>query len=126
MATILFAEDNDILRRVVSRALEDAGYHVIEARSAKDALAVFRTGAAIHCVITDVSVLGRNDPVVNAVEQLTASLPLIYASGHAFAFAQRRYRLRSGAPYLEKPFDLDDLLATIRSLVPDPQGPSAA
>ena len=126
MATILFAEDNDILRRVVSRALEDAGYAVIEARSAADALAVFRAGAAIHCVITDVSVLGRDDPVVNSVQQLTESLPLIYASGHALAFAERQYRLRSGAPYLEKPFDLDDLLATIRRLLPDPHGPSAA
>ena len=56
--TILVVEDNDGVRTYARLALQEAGYSVIEATNAEDALARMNDGASIDILFTDV-VLGR-------------------------------------------------------------------
>lgn len=126
MARILFAEDNDVLRRVVAEMLEQHGHQVIEVGSAAEAVAVLAAGTAIDVAISDLSLPGREDPRIMAqARHLGAAVPLIYVSGYPIEEAARRQELRPGAAFLPKPFDIDHLLATIDDALRDGAGGAA-
>lgn len=114
-ATILLAEDNDVLRRVLALGLRDEGYAVIETREASDALAILGSEQTIDVVISDVSVPSAADTLTRAaLRSRAAALPLIYISGHSLEFAADRYPMRPGAFFLAKPFSIDELLRVVR------------
>ena len=126
-ATVLLAEDNDILRHVVARTLEQCGYEVLEARTLPEAVAVFQAGTAIDVIVSDVGLIAREEPAhIDTLHRLIARIPVAYVSGHPVELAKQRYTLRPGSPYLQKPFDLDDLLTTILTLIAPPSGPDVA
>ncbi|TXH41563.1 MAG: response regulator, partial [Burkholderiaceae bacterium] len=52
--TVMIVDDSASLRQVVSIALKDAGYQVLEATDGEDALAKL-TGQKIHLIISDVN-----------------------------------------------------------------------
>ena len=53
MSSILVVDDEDQIRRLVCETLEQAGYHVTEARDGKEALQQYRQGPA-DLVIMDI------------------------------------------------------------------------
>lgn len=126
-ATILVAEDNDILRHVLTSTLQDHGYTVTAVRSAAEALAVLRAGRGADLVIADVGVGVDADPAVIAeLRDVTAMIPLLYISGYPQEEAAERFAMRPGASFLAKPFVTGELLAMIRSLLASLPGPDVA
>lgn len=128
MAVILFADDNDILRRVVTRMLEQHGHTVLEACSFGEAVSTLESGTPIDLMIEDVSLPGRADPRLMARSRRRgAALPLIYVSGYPLEEALFRYELRPGAVFLGKPFTVRDLMVAIDTLLgAGPDAPGAA
>ena len=126
-ATILLAEDNDVLRRVLALGLRDEGYAVIETRKAADALAILESTQPIDVVISDVSVPSAADTRVRAALRASAlALPLIYISGHSLEFALDRYPMRPGALFLAKPFSIEELVGLVRLALGTTPDPGAA
>jgi signal transduction histidine kinase/ActR/RegA family two-component response regulator len=109
--TVLLVEDQEHVRRYVALVLTGLGYHVLEADSGADALAV----AAAHrgpldLLLTDVVMPGLNGRAL--AEQMTSqypSLKVLYMSGHSDDIADRHGILRSGGAYLQKPFGAEVL-----------------
>ena len=60
-ATILVVEDELLIRLMIADALRAAGFSVIEAMNADEALAVLRAGVSIDLVMTDIRVPGPTD-----------------------------------------------------------------
>ena len=58
MATILVVEDDILLSLDTSEALEDAGYDVIAAANADEAIKVLETRNDIRTIFTDINMFG--------------------------------------------------------------------
>lgn len=107
---ILVVEDEWLVRDVVVQALRDAGWHVIEASTAEDAIALMRTGHHhIHVLFTDIQLAGRlcGWDVAEQCRAARADFPVIYASGNS---ADRSRRVADSL-FFDKPYSAADVVA---------------
>jgi len=118
--TVLVAEDEDNLRELLVRALEDAGYLVHSASGAAEALAVVgQLGAPIDLIVSDVVMPGESGPVLaRRLRRAFPSLRVLLISG----YLADNLDLADipGARFLQKPFDLDAFLDDVAALLRDP------
>ncbi|HEY3495069.1 MAG TPA: response regulator [Polyangiaceae bacterium] len=83
--TILIAEDEEGIRRVISRMLRRAGFEVHEARDGLDALEVAGQLKRLDLVITDVVMPALGGPeLVRRLRAARPELPVVFMSGHTF------------------------------------------
>jgi DNA-binding NtrC family response regulator len=82
---VLVAEDEAPVRELSVSELQDAGYTVIEAADARQALAIFETGVPIDVLFTDVNMPGDIDGIglVRLVHRRWPEVRLIVTSGRA-------------------------------------------
>lgn len=122
---ILLAEDDAAIADITRDILEEAGYRVRLAPTHAEALAVLRaTPCALVLGDTEGSPVADGDPAHwRSVEELRAAAgatPVMIFSAHTpSAFCG--YRERGFAGLISKPFDLDDLLATVRDVLAAPR-----
>ena len=105
---ILVVEDEWLVRSVIVEALRDAGWQVLEASTAENAISMVRTVAQIDVVFTDIELAG-NQSGWDLAEQCRASranYPVIYASGNA---ADRSRRV-SDSQFFDKPYSAADIV----------------
>jgi PAS domain S-box-containing protein len=115
--TILLAEDEDAVRRLVRRILEMKGYTVLDARHGNDALAVSaHYPARIDLLLTDVIMpeLGGRE-LVERMRQDRPGIRVLYMSGYTNSEIDRRGLLQPDTVFLHKPFSGSDLLLAVRS-----------
>jgi PAS domain S-box-containing protein len=118
--TILLVEDEEAVRRTTKRVLERAGYSVIEAQHAEDALLLWgraaEAGDAIDGLVTDLVMPGRSGlDLVADLRRLRADLPVLIVSGYTGS-AELNVSNGDSGPYatLRKPFTRDELLKRVR------------
>ena len=80
---VLVVEDEPFVRMIAAEGLEDAGFEVIEAASADEALAILNTRNDVGVLFTDVNMPGSVDGVELArmVHQRWPDLRIIVTSG---------------------------------------------
>src|SRR5580698_8037145 len=103
LPTILLIEDEAIIRLGTTAMLEDAGYEVMEAGDASEALAILSSHPEIDVVLTDVQMPGVIDGL-NLVEIINQDYPAIrciVTSGKASLGEAKQCGARS---YLPKPY----------------------
>lgn len=117
--TVLVVDDNAELRIVLRKALERAGYRVLEAGNGEEALAlIMEEGGAVDVVLSDVVMprMGGRE-LVWRLGELTPEVQVVLLSG----VLQRREALphldTAPAAYIEKPFDLHEVVRTVRRLI---------
>jgi two-component system nitrogen regulation response regulator GlnG len=122
LATILVADDDRAIRRVLSEALGRAGYEV---RSTGTAAALWRwvEEGEGDLVITDVVMPDENGlELLARIRRLRPELRVIVISAHSTLHTAITATERGAFEYLPKPFDLRELLATVeRALRPAAQ-----
>ncbi|PZN97216.1 MAG: response regulator [Alphaproteobacteria bacterium] len=109
---ILVVEDELLVRLMISEALRDEGYSVIEAYNADEALSILDAGKAFDLIISDVRMPGSMDGLglLDRVRQQSPALPVILTSGHL----EPEVALARGATrFVGKPYDLATMLASI-------------
>ena len=115
--TILVVEDDKPLRELVVRMLQEAGYRVLEAKSAEAALVIVQTPEpAIDLLLTDLIMPGKSG--IDLVEQIKTVRPDIrslFMSGYTADLAALRDVLMPEAAFLEKPFTRSSLLVKVHS-----------
>ncbi|MEI2719797.1 MAG: response regulator [Gemmatimonadales bacterium] len=118
--TILVVEDEEAIRRVMRRVLEASGYDVIEAEDGESALAaITRHGGALALMITDMMLPGMTGgELVAQLRQIQPTVPVVLTSGYSADFALERAGIGEGVVFLGKPFALDELVRTVRAVVP--------
>jgi len=117
--TILVVEDNEGVRAYARGALEEAGYAVVEAASAEEALEKLAGDKPIDLLFTDV-VLGRGPSGRELADTIAArgiSLPVLYTTGYSRNAIVHNGRLDAGVDLLEKPYTQRDLARRIRALL---------
>lgn len=82
--TILFVEDEILIRLVTSDGLREEGYQVIEAADADEAQAILATGAPIDLVMTDINMPGTMNGLELAagVRATDPTMPILIVSSH--------------------------------------------
>ena len=117
--TILLAEDDEPLRKLVREYLERLGYQVIPAASAGEALAQARRyKGSIHLLLTDVVMPGEGGRELAA--RLAAVRPearTLFMSGHTDATIVDHGILEPGIHYLQKPFTPAVLARRLREVL---------
>lgn len=104
-----------MVRMLISEYLRDAGYQVVEAGSADEALECLRSSHAVSLVFSDVRMPGSLNglELAQRVGLLYPGLPVLLASGHLFG------NEAGDALLFSKPYVLDEVAAKIRSLIGD-------
>jgi CheY-like chemotaxis protein len=109
--TILLVEDEVLLRILIADVLRAAGFRVVEAGNADEAVNYIKSGGLVDLVFTDNEMPG----VMNGaalIRWLHADFPklkCIITSGRA---APEIARI---APFIAKPYDLDEAVERIRN-----------
>lgn len=112
--TILLVEDEAIIRIASAAILEDAGYTIIEAVDADDALRMLQHHPEVDVVVTDVQMPGTIDGL-RLVEILALQYPrieTIITSGRASANAARQC---GATKFLAKPYTANAIQTAVQT-----------
>lgn len=117
-ASILLAEDNGDVRRILGRMLSAAGHTVRAAENGTEALAIARRHISeIDVLITDVVMPGMTGgELAQKMKLMKPELKVLFVSGYADDEAVKRGAI-DGAPLLHKPFTLEGVRAAVAQLL---------
>jgi len=120
----MIIDDTPDHRDMLSRLLRAVGYRVLEASPGEAALDQ-ACGERPDLILTNLSLPGQ--PAWETArllrgQQILASTPILGASVYSPLLTQSRAQALGCADYVNKPFDLDDLLQRILQLLPSPAG----
>jgi len=114
--TILLAEDEPSIRRATKRALEGKGYVVIVAADGEEALELYeRHKDEVALVVSDLVMprLGGRQ-LAEALRGGGSQVPILFTSGYSAESATGAAKFPSGVKFLQKPWTLTDLFASVR------------
>jgi len=117
--TILVVDDLDVVRRIANRMLTKAGYRVLEAANAHDALAVLRTqGVKVDLVLLDV-VLPNKDGVALYADICVRwpRLPVVFMSAYPAEVLVTYGQDDLTVPFLAKPFSYEEITSKVRMAI---------
>jgi CheY-like chemotaxis protein len=112
-------EDEDMVRRTLTRVLNQAGYRTLEAHHGTEALTMVALAYPyLHLVITDVlmpELDGRG--LGQRLSERFPSLPVLYISAYPPDDLFHRGAPSATAPFLQKPIIPDQLLSVVHRLL---------
>jgi len=121
--TILLVEDEDTLRGLARRLLEEYGYRVLEACDGSAALRVSEenAGTNIHLLLTDVVMPGISGRVLaDQMKQKRPEIRTVFMSGYTGQRVGEKEILEPGSLFLQKPFTRENLARKIREALDVP------
>jgi len=123
-ATILVADDEDMMRRTVRRLLSKLGYTVLVARDGLECVEMFaEQREAIDLIILDLN-MPRLDGMgaLARIRGIDPSVPVIVSSGHTTAIVEEASRSYAPVAYMSKPYTLDTVARTIKQALAHKKG----
>jgi CheY-like chemotaxis protein len=118
-SAVLVVEDEIMVRLTIADYLRAAGYVVVEAANAAEALAVFASGEPVDVIFTDVEMPGTMDGLmlVRWVYEHHPGIQVLVTSGKGDAAVSSG--LIPDEAFFPKPYALEDVAGRIRSLLED-------
>jgi CheY-like chemotaxis protein len=113
---ILVVEDETLIRMGAVQMLEDAGFVVMEAGNADDAVRILEDRNDICAIFTDINMPGTMDgmELARMVRDRWPPIHLIVTSG---LISPHDDDLPPGGKFIRKPYDPGHVIATIRELL---------
>jgi DNA-binding NtrC family response regulator len=116
-ATVLLVDDEDAVRRLAGRILEQEGYAVREASDGAEALELVRQGVVFEVVVSDIVMPRLNGvELMQALAALYPDLPIILMSGYTTT-ALADLGIVVPCAILVKPFPPERLLEEVRRCI---------
>jgi CheY-like chemotaxis protein len=113
---VLVVEDEFLLRTNAAEMIADAGFDVVEAGDADEAIAILEARPDIHVVFTDIQMPGSMDglKLAHFVRGRWPPIKIIATSGrHKIQDGD----LPEGSLFLPKPYSFDRISSTLREVV---------
>jgi PAS domain S-box-containing protein len=117
--TVLVVDDDEKVRRVATEALGSAGFKIVEAADATEAMAVLKQGRLIDLVVSDVAMPGAAngyDLAAQVIGQFPATRILL-TTGFAESAARERARLGAKAVIITKPYRRQELVDRVHRIL---------
>jgi two-component system cell cycle sensor histidine kinase/response regulator CckA len=113
--TVLVVDDEDVVRELVARALEEAEYRVLQASHGIAAIGLLeREANAVDLVISDLMMpMLSGKEVAEWMRQHTPAVPLLFISGYPRAYLEAHNLFDPTVPMLRKPFLPSRLLEVV-------------
>ena len=113
--TVLVVEDEPLIRILAVEFIEEAGFEVVEAENADEAVQILESRPDIRIVFTDIDMPGSMDGIklAAAVRDRWPPIEIIVVSGH------KRHvdiALPERAVFFPKPYDIDRVTATLHRM----------
>jgi CheY-like chemotaxis protein len=127
--TVVLVDDEDLVRRLVSRLLEKEGYRVLEVSTAEDGLAILSNGEGVDLLLTDVTLPGMNGVELGRralEERHDLRLICMSGSGEEEIVSDLLARAVGKAAFLGKPFSPGELIEAVNNMLDVAQGPEWA
>jgi CheY-like chemotaxis protein len=115
-ATIMVVEDEPEIRDLVVASLEVAGFQVLCAEDASDALQQLDAHPEVDLLFTDIVMPGdlHGYDLARQARARKPEIKLLYTSGYALSAALSRTTPIENAKLVAKPYRLDQLIGEIR------------
>jgi PAS domain S-box-containing protein len=112
--TVLVIEDEDGVRDLVHRVLQDQGHEVLAAADGDGALELLEEERDLDLVLSDIIVPGIGTSELDQkIRQLRPEVPVLYMSGYSRDEMIERGLIDSGRPFLQKPFTAEELTEVV-------------
>jgi len=120
--TILVVEDEEAMLRVIVRLLEGSGYKVLTATGGHEALGVAKAHEGLlHLIITDVVMPQMNGrELYGQLALVRPNTKVLFMSGYTDDYGLRHDVATSDAPFIQKPFNVEQLLHKVRLVLNGP------
>jgi CheY-like chemotaxis protein len=117
--TVLIVDDEEGIRTMAARVLEQAGYRILTAADGRAAVEVFRANAdKIVCVLLDLMLPHTTgDVIFRQIRRIKLDTCVILMSGYDEQEMTSRFAGQGPAGFLQKPFSPDQLRDTLRRLL---------
>jgi PAS domain S-box-containing protein len=118
-STILIVDDEEPIRKMLRKSLEYMGYHVKEAGSGEEALAVYLNNPKnIHVVILDVVMPGMDGvQIYKELKKCDPDVAVIISSGFANSEQTTTLKEMGVNGYLKKPYRQSDLIDKLTKIL---------
>lgn len=122
---ILLADDEAYVRRVARRAIERAGFQVVECADGAEALAMVEAEpvrfAAVMLDLTMPRLAG--DAALEKIRARNPALPAVLYSGYSAEELNPSLRALAATRFLQKPFTTDEVATALHDVI-DPSAPA--
>lgn len=113
--TILIADDEPNIRRVLFAVLTRDGYHVVVADGGKDAVKRAKNEGIVDLLITDFLMPDMNGlETLEAVRKYHGGVRAVFLSGHGTVRSAVEAMRLGAFDYITKPFDVDQVRDTVK------------
>jgi CheY-like chemotaxis protein len=112
--TVLVVEDEVLVRLMIAEELRSAGFQVIEAASADEALAVLANISDVSLIISDIRMPGSMDGL-GLAKKVRAEFPkirIVLTSGHLMTLSSVDHD-----GFFFKPYEPDEIVDLIKTLL---------
>lgn len=116
---ILLVEDEKLVRKSAAIVLEENGYAVYEASNAENAIKIFnREKGEFDLVFSDVVMPGRSGlNMIAPLMDINPRVPVLLCSGYLDDKAQISEIIRKGLAFIQKPYDVSELLFAVEDTI---------
>jgi DNA-binding NtrC family response regulator len=118
--TLLLVDDEKVLREIIAKVLRREGYLVLEAATSDAAiLAASQSDRQPALLISDITLPGAAGGMQLFAElrKLNPELKAVFISGRSLEEIIQDTPLPKGTAFMEKPFEHDDFVRTIREIL---------
>ncbi|MGD0282917.1 MAG: PAS domain S-box protein, partial [Dissulfurispiraceae bacterium] len=117
--TILFAEDNEDVRVLSKKILEENGYKIIDAVNGEDAINKFKENKdSIQLIVVDVIMPRKSGKeAIDEIKRIKPDVKVLFTSGYTSDIINRKGILEEGINFISKPVTPHNLLAKIREIL---------
>jgi PAS domain S-box-containing protein len=117
--TVLVVDDDPSVRMLMSEALKEFGYEVVETSNAASGLKLLDSNVRFDLLIADVALPGsiNGRQLADAAHRTRPRLPVLFVSGYAEEAALGKDKLGTGLHILNKPFSVERLASRVRELL---------
>ena len=112
---VLVVEDDALLRMHAAEIIEEAGFQVVEAENADEAIRMLESRADIRIIFTDIDMPGSMNglKLAHAVANRWPPIRIVATSGH---FQVRDGDLPTGGQFIAKPYRATQIISTLCAL----------
>jgi len=120
---VLIVEEDGLIRMSAVHMIEDAGYPVVEACNADEAIGILERHSDIRVVFTDINMSGSMDglKLAHAIRNRWPPIHLIVASG-----LNMQDKLPANGRFVRKPYTAEDITTALDELLGHNPAPSTS